>query len=155
MALQRIILVPPELCENRSQAPPQPVKKILNNKDRSYNKWTQVRLHQNPYFKTEKRKRDSIAIPILETGRTQESSFKTNSRRKRSMPLSESETDYASPVLKRKIFHDCACGVYRDDTNGSLKIGHSKFKYNDSHVFVDGKNYKATSGVWELLTVTT
>jgi len=41
MALQPMILVPPELCENRSQEPP-PVKNILKSKDHSYNKWTQV-----------------------------------------------------------------------------------------------------------------
>jgi hypothetical protein len=42
-------------------------------------------------------------------------------------------------------------GVYQDDTNCSFKIGRSNFKYNDKHVFVDGKNYKATPGLWELL----
>jgi hypothetical protein len=42
--------------------------------------------------------------------------------------------------------------VYQDDTDGSFKIGRSNFKYNDKHVFVDGKNYKATPGLWELLT---
>jgi hypothetical protein len=152
MELQSMILVPPELRENRSQAPPPPVKKILNSKDHSYNKWTQVRLHQDPYLKTEKRKWEPIVIRIVETGGTPESSFKTKSRRKGSVPLSESENDDASPVLKRKIFHDSAFGVYRDDTDGSLKIGCSKFKYNDTHVFVDGIKYKATSGLWELLT---
>jgi hypothetical protein len=77
MALQRMILFPPELWENRSQAPPPPVKKILYSKDHSYNKWTQVRLHQHPYLKTEKLKREPMAIPIVETG--DESSFKTKS----------------------------------------------------------------------------
>ena len=40
-----MILVSPEMWENRSQAlsPPPPVKKILNTKDHSYNKWTKVR----------------------------------------------------------------------------------------------------------------
>jgi len=42
--------------------------------------------------------------------------------------------------------------VYQDDTDGSSKIGYSKFKYNDKHVFVDGRKYKATLGLWELLT---
>ena len=49
MALQHMILVPPELWENRQTPPPRPVKKILQNKDHSYNKWTQVRLHQDSY----------------------------------------------------------------------------------------------------------
>jgi len=42
MALQRMILVPPELWENHCQTPPPPppVKKILKTKDHSYNKWT-------------------------------------------------------------------------------------------------------------------
>jgi hypothetical protein len=53
MALKRMILVPPELWENRSHATPPTVQKILNSKDHSYNKWTQVRLHQEPYLKTE------------------------------------------------------------------------------------------------------
>jgi len=47
MTLQRMILVPPELWENRSQEPPPPVKEILKSKNHSYNKWTQVRLHQD------------------------------------------------------------------------------------------------------------
>jgi hypothetical protein len=54
--------------------------------------------------------------------------------------------------LKRKIFHDSAFDVYRDDADGYLKIERSKFKYNDTHVFVDDKKYKAKSGLWELLT---
>jgi hypothetical protein len=37
MALQRVILVPPELWENRSLPSP-PVKKILKSKDHSYKK---------------------------------------------------------------------------------------------------------------------
>jgi len=50
MALQRMILVPPEMWENRSQTlPPPPVKKILNSKGHSYRKWTKVRLHQDPF----------------------------------------------------------------------------------------------------------
>ena len=52
----------------------------------------------------------------------------------------------------RKIFRDSSFGVYRDETDDSLKIGRSKFKYNDTHVFVDGKKYKATPGLWHLLT---
>src|SRR5215470_1108075 len=84
MALKRMILVPPELWENRSQPPP-PVKKIINSKDHSYNKWTQVRLHQDPYLQTVKRKREPIAIPIVETGGTPDSkpSYKTKAKRKR------------------------------------------------------------------------
>jgi len=164
MALQRMILVPPELWENRSQEPP-PVKKILKSKDHSYNKWTQVRLHQDPYLKTEKRKREPIPIPIIETGSTKPS-FKTKPKRKRiigSVPLFkteiESETDaspthskYIHNVLTRKVSHDPTFGVYQDDTSGAFKIGRSSFKYNDKHVFVDGKRYKATQGLWELLT---
>ena len=69
MALQRMILDPPELWEKRSLSPP-PVKNILKSKDHSYNKWNQVRLHQDQYLKTEKRKREPIPIPIIETGDT-------------------------------------------------------------------------------------
>jgi len=42
--------------------------------------------------------------------------------------------------------------VYQDKTDVSFKIGRSSFKYNDKHVFMDGKKYKATQGLWELLT---
>lgn len=37
-------------------------------------------------------------------------------------------------------------------TEGSFKIGRSRFKYNDKHVFVDGSKNKGTQGLWELLT---
>jgi len=78
MALQRMILVPPELWENRCQTPPPPppVKKIIKTNDHSYNKWTQVRLYEDPYLETEKQKREPIPIPIIETG-SAELSFKT------------------------------------------------------------------------------
>jgi hypothetical protein len=69
-----------------------------------------------------------------------------------------SETDsgpvhskYIHNVLRRKAPHDPSFGIYQDDTDGSFKIGRSSFKYNDQHVFVDGKKYKATRGLWELL----
>jgi len=81
MALQRMILVPPELWENRTQEPPPPVTEILKSKDHSYNKWTQVRLHQDPYLKTEKQKGEPIPIHIIETGSTKPS-FKTKPKRK-------------------------------------------------------------------------
>jgi hypothetical protein len=54
MVLQRMILFPPEVWENRCQtASPPPVKNTLKSKDNSYGKWTLVRLHQDPYLKTE------------------------------------------------------------------------------------------------------
>ena len=70
MAFERMILIPPELWENRSQQAPPPVKKLLKSNERSCNKWTQIGLHQDPYLKTEKRKREPIDIPIVETGGT-------------------------------------------------------------------------------------
>jgi hypothetical protein len=42
-------------------------------------------------------------------------------------------------------------GVYRDDTYGSFKIARSCFKYNDEYVFIDGRQYQATDGLWELI----
>jgi len=54
MALQRLILFPPEMWETRVQASPPPVKTILNIKDHSYNKSIKVRLHQDPFLKSEK-----------------------------------------------------------------------------------------------------
>ena len=78
MALQPMILVPPELWENRSQELPPPVKEILKSMDHSYNKWTQDRLHQESNLKTEKQKREPI--PIIETASTKPS-FKTKAKR--------------------------------------------------------------------------
>ena len=43
-------------------------------------------------------------------------------------------------VLKRKGSHDPTLGVYQDDKDSSFKIGRSSFKYNNKHVFVDGKS---------------
>jgi len=160
-----VILVPLELWENRSHEPPPPLKEILKRKNHRYNKWTQVRLHQDAYLKTEKQKREPISIPIIETGSIKPS-FKTKPKRKGiigSVPLfkteSVSETDdslthskYIHNVLTRKLSHDLTFGVYQDDTDGSFKIGRSSFMYNNKHVFVDGTRYKATQGLWELLT---
>ena len=129
-----MILVPPDLWENRPLPPP-PVKRIIKSMAHSYN-MEKIRLHQDPYLKTEKRKRKSIPIPIIETGDT---------KRKRvigSVPLfkteSESETDnlpphskYIQNVLTRKASHDPTFGVYQDDTDGSFKIRRSSFKYNN------------------------
>ena len=121
--LQRMILVPPEMWETRSRAsPPPPVKTILNGTDHSYKKWMKVRLHQDPFLKSEKQKREPISIPILETKVTHPD-FKTKPKRERitgSLPWfkrealdSESETDslpihseYINEVLKRKVSHD-------------------------------------------------
>jgi hypothetical protein len=124
-------------------------------------------------LKTEKRKCDPIPIPIVETGGTPDSkpSFKTKAKRKciiGSAPVfktgsTESETDtessvspvhskYSQGVLRRKVSHDHTFGVYQEDANDSFKICWSKFKYSNKHVFVDGRRYKATPGLWELLT---
>ena len=65
-----MILAPPELWESRQTPPPSPIKKILQSKDHSYNKWTQIRLHQDSYLKNEKQKREPIPIPIVEPAST-------------------------------------------------------------------------------------
>ena len=75
-----MILVLPEIWGNHSQAPP-PAKKIRKSKNQSYNKWTKLRLHQDPYLRSEKQKREPIPIPIVETGSTLPS-FKTKSKQK-------------------------------------------------------------------------
>jgi hypothetical protein len=59
---------------------------------------------------------------------------------------------YIHIVLTRKVSHDPTFRVYENDTDGSFKIWRSSFKYNDKHVFVGGKSYKATQDPWELLT---
>jgi hypothetical protein len=131
--LQRMLLIPPDVWEKKckqaiSSAPPPPsVKKILNSKDHSYNKWTKVRMQQDPYLIAEKRKREPIV--------------------KREVPVLDNDVK-----PKREIQLNSAFGVYRDTTDGSFKIGSSKFNYNDTHVFVDDDRFKATEGLWELLT---
>ena len=66
---------------------------------------------------------------------------------------SPTHSKYIHNVLTRKVSHDPTFGVYQDDTNGSFNIGRSSFKYYNKHVFVDGKRYKATQGLWKLLTL--
>ena len=55
-------------------------------------------------------------------------------------------------MLRRKLSYYPTFGAYQDDTDSSFKIGRSGFKYDDKNVFVDFRNYKATQGLWELLT---
>ena len=62
------------------------------------------------------------------------------------------QSKYINNGLGRKVSHDPNFLVYHDDTDGSFKIGMSIFKYNNNHVFVEGKRCKATTGLWELLT---
>jgi len=100
-------------------------------------------------LKTEKLKRDPIPIPIIETTRKSgpfklESELETNSQ-----PV---HSKYIHNVLRRTMSHDPTLGVYQNETDGSFKIGSSSFKCTDKHVFVDGRKYKATQGLWELLT---
>jgi hypothetical protein len=155
MALQRMILVPPELWGKRCQtpSPPPPVKTILKRKDNRYNKCTRVQLQQDPYLRTERLNREPIAVPIIETTR------KTGPFIKAKKPESEIQTGfqpvhskYIHNVLKRKLTHDPTFGVYQDDTDGSFKIGRSSFTYTDNSVFLDGRKYSASQGLWELLT---
>jgi len=78
--MQRRIVGPPDLWENCSQEPPPTAssQEILESKDHSYKKLTQVRLHQNAYLKTEKQKGEPI--PNIETGSIK-TSFETKSKR--------------------------------------------------------------------------
>jgi hypothetical protein len=152
MALQRMILVPSELWEKLCQKPlpPPPVKPILGNKNHSYDKWTWVRLQQDPYLKTERLNRKPIAVPMIETTR------KTGPFIKAERPQSEIQTGlhskYVQNVLKRKLTHDTTFGVYQDDTESYFNIGRSSFTYTDNGIFVDGKKIRATQVLWELLT---
>jgi len=51
------------------------------------------------------------------------------------------------------VLHDSTYGVYPDDADSFFfKIGRSNFKYSDKHVFLDGRNYRASQELWELLT---
>jgi hypothetical protein len=151
MAIKRTLLIPPELWKNCAQtsAPP-PVNKILKSTDHTYDKWTQFRVHQDPYLKTEKLKREPIPIPIIETGGTPQNKlrFKIKPKRRRavgSTPTFHTETvdtepetvagraspvnsKYIQDVLKRRKSHGPAFGIYQDDTDGSFGIGSSIFK---------------------------
>jgi hypothetical protein len=49
--------------------------------------------------------------------------------------------------------YDPTVALYQDDNDGSFKSGCSRFKYKNKNVFVDGRKYKATQGLWELLTI--
>jgi hypothetical protein len=114
-----------------------------------------------PILKNSKLKAGTHPILIVETGGTPETKpmFKTKSKRKRvisSAPVfktepieTETETDDGSPtpsryiagMLRSKSFNAPTFGVYQDDS-GSFKIGRSTFKYNDKHVYVDGRDTK-------------
>jgi hypothetical protein len=152
MALQRMILVPPELWEKHCQKPlpPPSVKTILKSKNHSYDKWTRVRLQQDPYLRTEKLNREPIAVPIIET------TSKTDPFIKAETPEFEIQTGlpskYIQNVLKRRLTRDPTFDVYRDGTDGSFKIGSSRFTYTENNVFVDGRKFNGTQGLWELLT---
>ena len=54
--------------------------------------------------------------------------------------------------MERKVTHDPTFVVYQDNTGSSYKIERSKFKYNDKHVFINGRKNKAKQELWELLT---
>jgi hypothetical protein len=75
-------------------------QKLVKSTDYSYDKWTQVRVHQDPYLKTEKLKCEAIPIPIIETGGTPQRKprFKTKRIRKRvtgSMAMFRTATETA------------------------------------------------------------
>ena len=97
-----------------------------------------------PNFKTKpKRKRIIVSVPL----------FKTESIESDSVTDAlHSHSNYTQNVFSRKLSHDPRFGVYQDDTVVSFKIGRSSFKYNNKHVFVNGKSYTSTQGLWEILT---
>jgi len=55
-------------------------------------------------------------------------------------------------ILTLQLLHDPTFCVYQDGNRGSFKRGRSIFNYNEKHIIVDGRNYKTTQVVWELLT---
>jgi len=61
--------------------------------------------------------------------------------------ISPLHSEYISNVFKRKVSNDPTFGVYQDNIDSSFKIGCLCFKYNDKHVFVDGRKYKANEGL--------
>ena len=125
MALRRMILVPPELWEKRCQAPlPPPVKTILKRKYHNYNNRTRVRLHQDPYLKAEKLKREPIPIPMIATTPKSGTFIKTEKLEPELQTNSQPvHSKYIHNVLRRKLSHDPTFGVYQDDTDVSFKIG--------------------------------
>jgi hypothetical protein len=100
-------------------------------------------------LETEKLKREFIPIPIIETTRKR-GPFKLEPELEiNSQPVN---SNYIHNMLKHRLSHDPGFGVYQDKTYGSFKMGRLIFKYNNKHVFVDGRKYKARHGLWELLT---
>jgi hypothetical protein len=77
--------------------------------------------------------------------------FKAESQSSTDTPPTHSK--YIHSVLTRKVSRDPTFGVYQDDTDVSFEIGRSSYKYNNKHVFVDGKRFMATQGLSELLTL--
>ena len=80
-------------------------------------------------IKTEKQKRETIPIPILEITRKSGPFIKAENS------VSELETisqpvhlKYIHNVLRRKLSNDSTFVVYQDDTGGSFKIGRSSFR---------------------------
>ena len=87
--------------------------------------------------------------------------LKQNQNVKFSLPLYKTETlDFVpendslpvhlkciNNVLRRKVSQNPTFGVYQNDTDCSYKTERSRLKYNDKHVFVDGKSYRVTPGL--------
>jgi hypothetical protein len=106
-----------------------------------------------PVLENEKRKKKPFPTSIIEIIR------KSGPFNKTEIFESELENNFKpvhskdiQNVLRRKLSHDPTFGVYQGDTGCYFKIGLSSLKYNDENVFVDGRMYKATQGLWELLT---
>ena len=123
MALQRMILVPRN-CGKSVHSHHHQFKRYLKVKITA----TIIRLHQDQYLKTEKRKREPIPIPIIEKGNTKRKRIIGSvSLFKSEMLDSESESEslpehskYIDNVLKHKGSHDPTFGVYQDDKDGFL-----------------------------------
>jgi hypothetical protein len=85
MSLKRVLLIPPELIEKKDKQPPPPLQEILKQKGRRFDKWARLR----PYLRSEKKKREPIPIPILETGGTHKKQprYKIERRKRRTLPI--------------------------------------------------------------------
>jgi hypothetical protein len=53
-------------------------------------------------------------------------------------------------VTRRAVSHDPTFGVYQAE-DCSFKTASSDFKYNNTHICVNNKSYRATPGLRELL----
>jgi hypothetical protein len=60
---------------------------------------------------------------------------------------------YLTPYLYNRRFLDKVFGIRREETDGTFMIGNSSVTLDDrGNIIIQGKQYRGTPGLWELLT---